>query len=124
MPANYHHALFPKSGWESHFATRKLRQRQELIIPMEEDIEAILHKEVPIIPVIDHHTAMTVVRDYQPATTHTRSIHNLMDSIGEAIKRPKIQPIQRELGQLTIHAMELQLPYIHIGQLTDYVGRR
>ena len=119
---NWHHTQYPRCQHEAHFATRKIRQNQTLIVPMDEEVESHLHKEVPVIPVLDPVTAMNVLKIWTPQSTHIRSIYNLMSSIEEAIQHPKSKPIQKILGQLTVHALESQLPYIRIGQLTDEVG--
>lgn len=112
---NAHHILFPRASYESHFATRSLRQHPSLIVPMNEEIHDILHREVPVIPLIDHYTAMTVRRDYTPHSHYNKSLDSLMRCIDTAIRGSKVKPIQKQLGQLTIHALELQKPWLHIG---------
>ena len=110
-----HHLLYTGKAWESHFATRYLRELPEHIIPMDEEIEATLHRNVPVIPLLGHHAAMHVRKNYEPHQNPLKTIVKLMFAIEEAVKVPQAKVIERELGLLTVHALELQFPYVKAG---------
>lgn len=116
---NQHHLLYPRQPWNSHFATRNLRQKNALIVPIEEEIHEALHREVPVVPLLDHYTALTVRRDFTPYDHYRKSMDNLVKCIDVALRGSRVQPIQRELGQLTIHALELQKPYLEMGAIYE-----
>lgn len=115
--SNAHHLLYNRTAWESHWATRSLRQNPSLIVPLDEDIHAILHSEVPVVPLLDHYTAMTVRREFSPDPHHhpLKVMDSLMKTIDTAIRSPKTKPIQRLLGELTIDAINMQRAYVSLG---------
>jgi len=112
---NAHHLLYTGRAWESHFATRYLRELPEHIIAMDDEVEATLHDNVPIIPLLGHHAAMHVRKNYEPHENPLKTIPRLMTAIEAAVRVPQAKVIERELGLLTVHALELQYPYIKAG---------
>lgn len=114
---NAHHILFPRASYESHFATRDLRRNPTLIVPLDDEIHGLLHHNIPVVPLLDHFTAMTVRREFYPNPHHhpLRTMDNLMQTIDHAIQGEKVKPIQRQLGELAIHAIDLQRFFVSIG---------
>ena len=112
-----HHILYTGAAYDSHFATRKLRSMPEHIVPMDEEIEGVLHKNIPVIPLLGHHAAMYVLKNYDPHPNVLRTMPRLMTSIEESVRIHQAKPIERELALLTVHALELQLPFIKAGVL-------
>lgn len=116
MSYSFHHGLYTKSTWESQSSTKMLRNNQWLIMPLDEQVHRALQDEIPVVPVLGHNTAQKVLRDFEPvAGNYIASMFALMGTINEAGKHPRARPIERELGQLTINALELQIPYIQDG---------
>jgi len=110
-----HHLLYTGRAWESHFATRTLREMPEHIVCMDEQVEDALHKEVPIIPLLGHHAAMYTRRIYQPHENPLKTLPKLMTAIEASVRVPQAKTIEREQALLTVHALELQLPFIRAG---------
>ena len=117
-----HHVLFDRAPWESQIEARRLRQNHHLIVPMDEEIEGMIHKELVTVPLLDRYTARQVAREYNPPRTYTGSVNSLMTAIESAVRYPKATDLQRQVAQLTVHALELQIPFIKAGQLTNEVG--
>lgn len=117
-----HHVLYDRAAWESHPERLRLRGQQSLIIPMDEGIESQLHIAVPTVPLLDIYTAQHTRNIYVPGKTYTGSVNSLMSAIDKALRHPRTSELQRDLGGLTIMALEMQLPFIREGLITDKVG--
>lgn len=112
---NSHHVLFSRKLWESTPNTYALRQEKGLIVPMELGAHAALHREVTIVPVPDHYTAMFATRALQRQANPLRQIDRFMQVIEQAGKNKNAKPLDRQLGQLVIASIEAQLPFIREG---------
>lgn len=116
MSYSFHHGLYTRATWESQSSTKMLRNNQWLIMPLDEQTHRALQDEIPVVPVLGHNTAQAVLRDFEPvAGNYIASMFALMGTINEVGKHPRARPIERELGELTINALELQIPYIQDG---------
>lgn len=126
MSVTSHHLLYDRASWESQLHTRIIRQEPGLIFPLEEDYHNILHQEVVTIPLLDRYTAGRVRSELRGNLTgrYSRNIPILLHAIEDAINRPKSSTLQKQIGALTIHAIEQTIPYIHMGLTTDTVGGR
>lgn len=120
----YHHLLYCRNSWESMPHTRKLRQKPELILPMDKDVEEELHRSIVTVPLLDHYTASHANRLFVPTSRYMSSVHNLISAIDEGASHPRTQPLERQLAELTIHAIELQIPFIQEGLLRQEVSLR
>lgn len=113
QPRNRHHLLFPKKPWNSQLETKKLRQHPNLIVDMDEDIEAELHKQVTLVPLLGAAMARRVLRDFAgDPRSPLRSIHELMGRIDQAGRRPDVRDYERRLGDLTIRCLDLQREFL------------
>lgn len=117
-----HHALFQRTAWDSSLPTKKLRQHPSLITPMELDFEVALHEAVSTVPLPDPYTALKAYREFQPGSTYIGSIMNLMTAIDVAVRHPRCSRLEKDLGGLTIYALQLQIPFIREGQINQQVG--
>ena len=110
------HALYPEKVHESTRFTRLLRRNPSLIIPMDGQVHEAKHQAISTIPLLDRFTAQRVHSSFEPnPNDHIESVYKYMRAIEEAIKRPNTQDIERSLGLLAVHAMELQLPFFKEG---------
>jgi len=108
-----HHALFPRKLHDANSDTKWLRQKHNLIPRLVTIGHAALHSEVVIVPPLDRFTAGRVARDFMPVHNDTiGSIEMLMRSIEHAIRHPKVQELERMNAAVTLHALELQIPFI------------
>jgi len=69
-----------------------------------------------MVPVLDPITTARVRRSYEPTPGHfLDSTVNLILAIDEATQAPRSSQLQKRMGELTIHALELELPFIKEG---------
>lgn len=107
----WHHLLFTRKTWESQEPTRRIRNNPWLIAPLNSDWH--IHNEIKTVPLLDHHTAKTVERYYVPIQDdYIGSVFSLMRCIDKAIRTPLTGQVERSLGELTMHALELQVPFL------------
>lgn len=112
-PRNRHHLLFPKKPWSAQLETKKLRQHPNLIVEMDETVEAELHKEVTLVPLLGVAMARRVLRDFTGTPQQPlQSIHELMARIEQASRLPGVREYERQLGELTVHCLDLQRPFL------------
>lgn len=110
---NRHHVMFPRRVHEANEDNRDIRRERWLIPPMIILGHVALHDEVTLVPPLDMYTAQRVNRDFEPVPgDYVRSVENLMFAIEDALKHPKTRAIQIESAQVSIHALELQIPFI------------
>jgi len=120
--SEYHHLLYEKAVWEATIPTRKLRQMGSLILPMNIDIEEELHRQITTVPLLDRHTAAHTLREYVPTSYYLRNVTGLMTAIEAGARHRRTTMLQRNLAELTVHAIELQLPFIRNGLTRKEVG--
>lgn len=113
-----HHVLFEAKLWQAHDVNKQLRNKPGLIIPIRHDVHDELHKEVACMPVPPYRQGQAVLAVYRDnPDDHLRSVYNLMNAFQEAIGHPRVRDAERNIGQLAIHVLETQLPFIREGLL-------
>lgn len=116
MSYSFHHGLHTRATYDSQESTKRLRANPWLIMPLDEQTHRELHREIPTIPLLSPQMGMLVLREFEPVQgNYVASMYALMGTIGEAIKHPRAKPIEKAIGELTIDALELQIPYMQEG---------
>lgn len=116
----YHHTLFNRAAWESHEATKSLRNNRWLIPPLESHVERQIHADIAVVPLLDPVTAIHVRRDFEPVEGNfIATMYSYIRSVETAIKHPKSSALQKTLGALSAQAVELQIPYVEEGLTED-----
>lgn len=111
-----HHILFNRQEWSLRKEARMLRNNPELIPLMDYDIHRELHKECPPVPLLSQHVLNLVMNGFKAVPGDTlATMGNLTTSIAEALESPHIHELEREMGGLTIRAIELQRPFVKEG---------
>lgn len=114
------HVLFTRRTWESQQDTKKLRGNRWLIVPIDPDVHDEKHEAVSTVPLLDHFTARRVRAIFEPVPNdYIASVESLLFAIEEATLSPKAQEVERRLGELTIFAVEIQLPYLRKGLIPE-----
>jgi len=116
---NSHHILFSRKLWDATPNTHALRHECGLIVPMELGAHAALHREVTIVPVLDHYSAQVALNGMRRAHPHDplKAMDSLMFGIEAAGKHRYSNTLDRQLGQLVIATVEAQRPFILAGKI-------
>ncbi|RTL04868.1 hypothetical protein EKK58_09600 [Candidatus Dependentiae bacterium] len=115
-----HHMLFYRKAYDSMEETRLMRRDDRLIIPLDVLTHQALHKEVSCVPPPSIHlarAAMQEFQDFSKSKDYLVNIDNFQKSIDRASKLYKMREIEKHIGQLIIHAIDLQKPFIKSGSV-------
>ena len=113
MIVEKHHSQFPKSVHNSQKDTKEIRRNPWLIPPLDSIGHAALHRSVILVPAPDRFTAHKVNKEFIPVEgDYIASLRGLMRVYDRASRERKITALQRDLNQLIVHSLELQIPFI------------
>lgn len=115
MRNDRHHILFPRKPWETYTEGASLRGTNALIPLMDRNVHNELHRNVPIVPLLGFNALYTVYRGFQTTGDTFQDIARLQSLIDRASDNPKAHEIERGLGDLAIHALDLQIPFLKEG---------
>lgn len=113
MSVNQHHILFDRAAWRSSEVRRDLRENRWLIPPLKLEGHQLLHKAVSVVPVLDYRVAFRTRDNFESEPGNfIRSIGNFMLSLEDALRHPRVDELQRSLGELTLAAVEQEIPFV------------
>lgn len=107
-----HHILETRKDWESNSQASKLRHTHELIPRIDQDAHDSLTLNCPIVPLLGYKALDIVVADFKPGVGTLDSIDKLLISINKVTQTKSIHKIERELAELAMQSIELQIPFI------------
>jgi len=119
-----HHIIHHGKQWESGNDTKWIRNNAGLIVRMDSDIHADLHKNSPGVPLIDIFMARRVksILGRQALGTVIDNIDAFCWAIEDAVEHPRIYETERMVGFAAIDAVRMQLPYIKESLVLDEVA--
>jgi len=116
MAIEKHHVLYPKRIWRANKETQDIRSNTWLLPALDSDVHNDLHREVAAVPTPPFNMARFILKEFVPIKDdYVATVHSLMGTIEEAIHHPRVRTIEYQLGDLIIHSLEAQLPYIKEG---------
>jgi hypothetical protein len=93
-----------------------LRENHWNKVPMFDAPHIALHKAIATVPLLDQYTAQAVHREFVPVEgDYIATLYSLVRTIDQSLKHPKVTELQRDVGQLTMQALEMQVPFIREG---------
>ncbi len=118
LETNRHHSVFPRTVHNAQLHSRRIRADERLIFPIDVETHRYLHRNLAVVPILSQHVGMRAFRlfaDYGDAGDPMTNIENWQRSIQESIRNPRADIIEREVGELAIHAFDVQKPFIFYG---------
>lgn len=120
MALSRHHVMHEATAWSSRDEAQRIRTTQSLIPRIDRDAHNHLHDVCPHVPLLGSYALRSVAQSFGNGGRNTlESIDLLMLSIEEAIRHPKAHLLEKQLGQLTIAALELQVPILREAVISD-----
>lgn len=113
-----HHILHEASAWSSRPDARILRQTPALIPKLDREVHTELHNECAPVPLLGSYALREVAQGFSTTNNTQRDIDQLLLLIEQTRRQPKARSIEKRLAMLTIHAIELQRPYLWQGRIT------
>lgn len=103
-----HHVLNPRQEWTLRPQAEFLREQPTLVPRIERSIHEVLHRVTPPVPLLGYYALRTVANDFTPGRTTVESIDRLCSSIEYAAEHPRAHPLEFELAELAVNALQLQ----------------
>lgn len=111
-----HHPCFDRAQWSRGYAG-EIRNHPYMRVPMKWQPHVALHNAVSIVPVPDRHTLQRVVGVFDPTPDIFTNIDMLIGAIDMASNNEQVHPDDRLLSELTMRALNRQIPFIKQGIL-------
>ena len=112
MGGSRHHIMHEAASHNSRAESRYLRNQPTLIPRIDRLAHNEIHDVCPAVPLLGSYALQSVVRTFEPGRDTFESVSNLLSSIELASRHPKSHRIETELAQLSIQAIEMQMPFI------------
>lgn len=110
-----HHILHNREEWSLRNDALFLRETPSLIPALERSVHDEIHETCPPVPLLGCYALAIIRREFEPTPDTIETMENLMFAIEEAGRHPKAHPLEKDLGQLAIEAVRLQIPDIREG---------
>lgn len=116
MRTNNHHVLFPRKIHRAWDEGKIVREQKGLIPELDLDTHDALHKEVAVVPLLGYYALRRVANTYV-STPHDpiRSMYDYMRCVEQSVTHPRSTQLERDLADLTVRAVELQIPFVREG---------
>jgi hypothetical protein len=109
---NKHHILFDRVDWTARKEAFILRNCHSLIPIIDKSAHEELHANCPSVPMLGFHALQHINDEFQPVENTTKAISNLLKAIETINQEPRFHEIEKQLANLAIMAVELQLEYL------------
>ena len=110
--SDVHHIVHHRQEWELRPEGKAIRTAKGLMPRIYRPIHEDIHDNCPSIPLLGFEALRAVLSIYEPHEDTMKSLQRLMSAIEVSGKRPRSYPIERDLGELAIEALSLQIPYL------------
>lgn len=122
MANSRHHILFDRHSWCSRQEARYLRGQPLLIPHIDEYIHTELHNNCPIVPLLGYHALIKVASCFEKGSNTLQTLDKLLCCIDDVAGHYKTHYIERDLADLTIESIKLQIPYLKDSQVNVRVA--
>lgn len=116
-----HHVIFPRLIHNSMKVTKELRAERMLRPPIAQDPHTELHKHIGMVAIPSWTMASEICKRFEPVEgDYISSLDNLIFAISDTIKHPKVRELERSIGDVMVHGLDLQRPYIKAGLILPH----
>lgn len=112
ISADKHHLLNTRAAWSSHMDAKWLREQPTLVPTLDRGVHEELHATTPPVPLLGYHALHIVRGTFHPASTTLGSIDRLTSAIEAAGNARRMHYIDKQLCELAIRAIRLQVPIL------------
>src|SRR4051812_45788791 len=107
-----HHVLHHRQEWTLRPEAERLRETRTLMPSIERSVHNEIHATCPPIPLLGYHALRMVNSRFEEGRTTIESMDNLMFAIETSARHPRAHPLELDLADLAIHAIDLQRPLL------------
>lgn len=109
-----HHIAHHKAEWQSRPESKKVRNNL-IVDGLYRGAHNLLHIECPPVPMPNYQTLQYVAPRLHYGPDIYKRIDRYCDLVGERLHHPKMKPIERDICELSIEAVRMQIPFIQDG---------
>jgi hypothetical protein len=111
-----HHTQFTQATMEAVPALRCLRNNHWNKPPIEDAPHIALHNFIATVPLLDQYSAQRVHRDFVVVEgDYIATLYSLIRTIDQSLRHHRTTELERNVGSLTMQALEMQVPFIKEG---------
>lgn len=110
-----HHLLFDARPWGAHSMGADVRGRI-IAHGMNRVVHNLLHENESVVPVPEYHSLLHVYQNLPKGLDVYKAIDKYCVLLNNVNKHPKIHPIEVQLNNLSIEAIQNQVVYLREGR--------
>lgn len=107
-----HHILHNRQEWTLRPDAKKLRNTESLVPLITRETHVAIHRHCPPVPLLGFHALRRTLKYFEPDDDTLGTVDRLMQSIEIAVNDPRTHPIEKQLAQLAVWAIDLQRPFL------------
>lgn len=107
-----HHILHFKPEWTLRPQAKLLRDTPTLIPRIDREVHNEIHRNAPGVPPLGHYALQRIVSDFYPQRTTLATLDDLMLAIENSTRTPKAHPIEIQMAELAVQALDIQRPFL------------
>ena len=107
-----HHTLHDRVSWEARPQAESLRENTSLKVQMARTAHNLLHYMTAPVPVPSIYTLDFVSKRMPQGLDIISGIDRYSTLVEASLRHPKAKDVEKQLGELSIHALREQIPYI------------
>ena len=107
-----HHILHNRQEWSLRDEALKLRETPSIVPRISREDHNTIHSNCPAVPLLGFNALQRVLKIWEPDVDTLKSVDGLMSAIEQAGRHEKAHPIETELAQLAVNAIDLQRPFL------------
>lgn len=107
-----HHIVHNRQEWTLRPEAKVIRETKSLRPIIPRSLHNEIHAQCPPVPLLGYHALLQVRKHFEPTRDTLETVDNLCFAIEEASRHPRFHPLERDLAELTVEAIRLQIPQL------------
>jgi hypothetical protein len=116
---NKHHIMHDRATHNGNMNNYWIRNRLGLIVLMDVGVHRELHEATPTVPPLSMHMAQAVRSQLHPQSNPFKAIDEFRRAVEVAQDYSRMHRVEIESADLTMQAIEAQLPYLREGYVHE-----
>ena len=116
---NKHHVMHDRATHNGNMNNYWIRNRLGMIVLMDVGIHRELHDVTPTVPPLSLHMAQAVRSQLHPHSNPFQAIDAFRRAVETAQDYQRMHRVEVESSELTLQAIEVQLPYLREGYVHE-----
>ena len=111
-----HHICFPKTLHNAQMPSKEIRNNRWLIVPLDHETHNELHRNIGLVPVLGWLMETKIAKEFYPHPgDYVKTVEELAHIVHEVTGNFRTPYLEKEIGNLIVCSLEMQLEYIESG---------